>query len=827
MVTGALQDLRYSLRQLRKSPGFTIVVVLTLGLGIGANTALFSVVDAVLLRPLPYKDPQQLVAIHDELPGVNLHNAGMSVEEADDLQKQSGVFEQLSSVWSFDVNVTGGEKPERLEGLAVSPNYFSLLGANAALGRVFNPSDYRPGFFEGAILSDSLWRRMFGGDRTVLGRGIRLDNDLYTIIGVMPPDFRHPGHTLRADVDVILTAGYVAPPFPQPPKREIRLFPGAVARLKPGMTLQQAQAKLDNFVAQLRQRYPTEYPAAARWSVQLTPLHDEVVGSAGTMLFALLAAVSMVLLIACVNIASLLLARSSVRHREVALRQALGARAARLLRQLLTESVLLSLSGGVVALILGFWLKSVLLRMAPATLPRINEVSLNVRVLGFALGISLITGMAFGLAPALQLVSPRSMDVLKQGTRGSVVGLRQHRFLSALVISEFALSLVLMVGAGLLLRSFWKVLQVQPGFKTSYLVLAHLWLPVPNDPTQNPYLKLEKRTAFVRETLRRVKDLPGVEQAAIGTGSTPFSGQKALINFTIEGSAVASGESPAAEIGSLTPDFSSTLGMTLVRGRSFTDADNETGDRVALIDQTAAERYWPNQDPIGKRILLIAPGAILNPPRPTIIVGVLGRSKSEGLDLPYTPHLFFPGYQNVGIAMSIYARTSATAESLEGSIRGAVQSVDPNLPVFRVRAMDSIVSDSLASRRFALQLMGLFAVTALLLAAIGIYGVMAYFVTQRVREIGIRMALGAQRADVLKMVVSRGMMLASIGAGVGTVASLVAAQLIAGLLFGVSTHDPLTVVGFVAVLGSVALAANYVPARRAAKVDPMVALRYE
>jgi predicted permease len=326
---GFLQDVRFALRQLIKSPGFAIVVILTLGLGIGTNTALFSVVDAVLLRPLPYKNPQELVALHDDLPGVNLHDAGMSVQEADDLQNRSGVFTEVSAVWAFDVNITGGEKPERLEGVAVSPNYFAMLGAHSALGRVFTPADYRPGFFEGVVISDALWRRMFGADPNIIGHNIRADNDLYTIIGVMPPDFRHPGHTLRTDVDLWTTAGYIAVPFPQPSKREIRLFPGAMARLKPGLTLEQAQVKLDAFVSQLRQQYPTDYPAAARWSVQLSSLHKEVVSSTGTMLIALLTAVSTVLLIACVNIASLLLARSSVRHREIALRQALGARAGR------------------------------------------------------------------------------------------------------------------------------------------------------------------------------------------------------------------------------------------------------------------------------------------------------------------------------------------------------------------------------------------------------------------------------------------------------------------------------------------------------------------
>jgi putative ABC transport system permease protein len=826
-VSGLLQDLRYAFRQLRKSPGFTAVVVLTMALGIGANAALFSVVDAVLLRPLPYKDPQQLVAIHDELPGVNLHDAGMSVQEFDDLQTRSGVFDQVSPVWSFDVNVTGGEKPERLEGLAVSPNYFEMLGAHAALGRLFTASDYRPGFFEGAVISDGLWHRMFGADRSVLGRAIRLDNDLYTIVGVTPAGFRNPAHGLRGEADVILTAGYIAAPFPAPSKREIRLSPGAIGRLKPGLTLEQAQVKIDAFVSQLRQQYATDYPATARWSVQLKSLNDEIVGKSGTVLLLLLSAVGMVLLVACVNIASLLLARSSVRHREMALRQALGARTRRLLRQVLTESVLLSLAGGILALALSYWLKDALLQIVPGSIPRLSEVSLNIHVLGFALVVSLITGFAFGLAPAWQLTSPLPMDELRQGTRGSLVGLRQHRFLSVLVVSEFALSLVLMVGAGLLLRSFSKVLQVSPGFDAKHLVLAHVWLPVPNDPTQNPYLRQEKRAELVRETLRRVSALPGVEEAAIGSANAPFSGQHILTNFTIEGSSTSNGESPAAQVVAFTPGFQRTLGMTVVRGRSFTDADNEAGAPVALIDQTAAERYWPNQDPLGKQILLQIPGPRVNPLRLTTIVGILARTKGEALDLPYSPHIVFPAYQVFGTVLSIYARTSASPESLQDAISRAVQSIDPNLPVFGVRAMHSILTDSLAPRRFALELMGLFAASALLLAAIGIYGVMAYFVSQRVREIGIRMALGARRADVLALVVSRGMVLAGSGAGIGVAASLMAGRLISGLLFGVSPHDPLTVGAFAAVLAGVALAANYIPAHRATKVDPMVTLRYE
>jgi predicted permease len=824
-----LQDVRYGLRMVRKSRAFTIVVLLTLALGIGANTALFSVVDAVLLRPLPYPEPRQLVAIHDDIPGANLEDAGMSVQELDDLQNRSGIFDQVSAVIPIDANVTGREKPERIEGLGVSPNYFSLLGVKAALGRVFVPSDYRPGNFEGVVISHGLWRRMFGGDPAVVGQTVRLDSDPSTIIGVMPPEFRHPGHTLRSDVDVWACAGYIAPPFPTPPKREIRLFPGAIGRIRPGLTVAQAQSKLDAFVAGLRRQYPTEYPESGRWTVQLAPLHQEVVGTTGTTLFVLLAAVGVVLLIACVNIASLLLARSSVRHREVAVRQALGASASHLVRQMLTENVVLSLGGGVLALVLTFTLKGLLLQFVPSTLPRLQEVGVNSHVLLFALGISLITGLAFGLAPALQLADRGLMDELRQGTRGAAVGHRQHRFLSGLVISEFALSLVLLVGAGLLVRSFWKVLQVQPGFETSHLVMAHLWLPFPDDPNLNPYLKPEKRAVFAREVLRRISGLPGVQSAVIGSANTPFSGERALVNFTLEGNVTGTGELPAAEFGSLTPDFSRTIGMPLLRGRSFTDADNETGNPVVLVDQTAAERYWPNQDPIGKRILQNIqniPG-VLMAPQWTTIVGIVGRTKSEGLDAPYSAHIFVPSYQNVTLSMTIYVRAAASAESLQNTIRAAVQSVDPNLPVFGVRTMEDVVSDSLASRRFALQLMALFAATALLLAAIGIYGVMAYFVSQRVREIGIRMALGAQREDVLKIVVSQGMSLALIGVLLGVGASLLVTNLLSGLLFGVSAHDPITMIAFAALLAAVALAANYVPAHRATKIDPMVALRYE
>ena len=479
-----LQDIRYGLRLLGKSPGFTAVIVLTLALGIGANTALFSVVDAVLLRPLPYQQPAQLVAVKVDMPGANLVDLGMSQPELDNFQKDSGVFEQISAVWPISANITGREKPERVEANAVSTNYFTLLGVKPALGRVFNAGDSREGFSEGAVISDSLWHKMFGGNPNVLGTSFRLDTDLYTIVGIMPPEFRHPGRTLGQDVEVWVAAGFAAAPFPKPPVRAQRFIPGAIARLSPGLSVAQAQAKLDAYAAELQKQYPTDYPATAQWKPHVVPLQQEIVGNSNLMLILLLAAVAAVLLIACVNIASLLLARSSTRHREIALRQALGASSWRLIRQTLTESLVLSLCGWALAVPVSFGLKTLLLTLVPSNLPRLSEITLNGRALLFAFLISLFTGLLFGVAPALQSSDRRLMDKLNQGSRGVGIGSRQHRFLSGLVISEFALSLVLMVGAGLLIRSFWKVLEVQPGFNSEHVVTAQVWLPVPNDPKE-------------------------------------------------------------------------------------------------------------------------------------------------------------------------------------------------------------------------------------------------------------------------------------------------------------------------------------------------------
>jgi len=818
------QDLKYGARMLAKRPGFTAIAVLTLSLGIGANTAIFSVVDAVLLRPLPFPHPEQLVLVRDDLTGRQVEDVGMSVLELKDLQERSGVFEQVSAVWPVDANLTGSDRPERVELLAVSPNYFSLLGASAQLGRVFGPQDEALGFAEGVIISDGLWRRLFGADPNVLGRKVRADNDLYTIIGVMPPGFRHPGRTLRNDVELWGTAGFAANPF-GPPVRAQRILPGAIARLKPGLSVQQAQAQLDAFVANLRKEFPNDYPAEAGWAVRLLPAHENLVGNVRTTLMVLLAAVGCVLLIGCVNIANLLLARSSARQREMAIRLALGASRLRLVMQLLNESLLLALLGGGLALLVVAWVMDLLLRLVPANIPRLHEVGFNGSVLGFAFLVSVMTGILFGLVPALQASRPDVLANLKEGSQSSGSGIRQLRFRGFLIVVEFALSLVLMIGAGLLLRSFGRLLEVDAGFNPHNVLMARIWLPVPNNPELDPYRPVAKRVAFVREVLRRTSALPGVQYAAVGGGNgVPLIGPHNSATFTIEDRPDEVTNSSLVQVSGVSPDYFRALGTPLVRGRFFAERDDDQAPRVALIDEAMARRFWPNEDPVGKRLKFGRRGS--NAPWMTV-VGIVGNIKTDGLDLPDQPHLYLSILQNPGYAMAVYLRTGSSPVSLTQALRQQVQAVDANLPVFGERSMEDLVSASLAQRRFAMQVVGIFGAVALLLAGIGIYGVMAYSVSQRTREIGIRLALGASPSNILRWVLRQGMLLTLAGVAVGLLGALALTRLLRSLLFGVAPTDPVTYAGLAVLLASVALVACWVPARRATRVDPMVALRYE
>jgi len=823
-VNTLLQDLRYAFRTLRNKPGFTFVAVLTLALGIGANTAIFSLINAVVLRPLPFPRPEEIVLIRDDLTGRQIEDIGLSVDELKDLQERSGVFEQVSAVWPVDANLTGSDRPERIELLGVSPNYFSLLGAKAQLGRIFGPQDQAQGFAEGVVISDGLWRRLFGSDPNILGRKVYADTDLYTIVGVMPPGFRHPGKTLRNDVEMWASAGYSANPF-GPPVRAQRILPGAIARLKPGMNLQQAQAKIDAFVANLRNEYPKEYPPEAGWSVRLLSAHDELVGNVRTTLFVLMGAVGVVLLIGCVNLANLTLARASGRRREMAIRLALGANRRRLIFQLLTESVVLAILGGAVALAVLVTLSSVMLKFLPSDLPRLNEIQIDFGVLAFVFVVSILTGLLFGIVPAIQSSRFNVIANLKEGSQGGGFGLANNRFRSALVIVEFALSLVLMIGAGLLLRSFARLLDVNPGFNPQNVLVARIWLPVPNNPELDPYRDPAKRAGFVKEVLRRAASLPGVRYAAIGNGNAvPLVGTKNLGGFTIENDSTSNTSIPTAQVSSVSPNYFRTIETPLIRGRFFEDTDDLKAGPVVIIDEALASRYFADRDPLGQRIK--RGGRASNAPWMTI-VGIVGNIKSDGFDKPEQPHLYFPAFQAPNYAMAVYLRTDVAPTSLSQPLREQVQGVDRDLPVFGERTLEQLVSDSLSRRRFALQVVGLFGILALLLASVGIYGVIAYSVNQRTREIGIRVALGASRTAILRWVLKQGLLLIAAGIAIGLLAAFAATRLLRTMLFGIGPTDVVTYVGLALLLTAVALIACYIPARRATRVDPLVALRAE
>jgi predicted permease len=823
-MTSFFQDLRYAARTLLKSPAFAIVAVVTLALGIGANVAIFSVVYGVLLRPLPFAHPEQLVRIFDDLQGPNTPDVGMSAPELWDLEDRSGVFQEVSAVAPGNSAVGGGERTVRAEALITSPDYFELLGAKPELGRVYTRQDSVPGFLEPLVIGDGFWRRNFGSDPTVIGRKMSLDRDLYTIVGVMPAGFRHPGRTLDTDVEVWLAAGFSGQPFPVPADRTLRLIPAAIGRLKPGMTVAQAQSQLDGYVGQLAREYPAAYPAASKWSLRLVSVQEDLVGGQRTQLFILFGAVGLVLLIACVNIANLLLARSSGRRREIAIRLAMGASRMRLARQLLTESTLLAVISGVVALVTVLFLKNAIVSMAPADIPRLNEVDVSGKVLFFAFVISLCTGVLFGLAPALQASSPDQVENLREGGRGSGTSRRHSRLSRILVVSEVALSIVLLAGAGLLLRSFWQVLQVRPGFNPSHLTTVQIWIPQPNNPDMDPYGPMEKRAAFLMEVYRRVSRLPGVEESAIaGNDTLPMNSGRNYSPFSIQGRVADSERSPVADIAIVDTRYFHTMEVPLMAGRNFTATDTSTTQAVAVIDQTLARRYWPDQDPLGQQVKFgFGPG-----PKGVTIVGVVGDIKSDGFAAASVPHIYVAMGQFAPINAVLFLRGRGDAQRLGEAVRQVVGSMDANVAVHSVSTMDQIIARSVADRRFALELLGVFAAVALLLAAIGIYGVMSYAFSQRTHEVGIRMALGAQRVDILRMALVEGMRIVAIGLVVGLAGAAVMTRFFQSMLFNVAPSDPLTFLSASAMLVGVAFFACYIPAQRATRVDPLVALREE
>ena len=825
------QDLRFSLRMLRKSPGFAAVAILTIALGIGATTAIFSVVDATLLEPLPYPQSEQLVSIQDNLPGVGAQDAGLSEPEWQDLQ-HSGIFEYVSPTQFDENNLTGSSQPARVRLLIVAPNYFALLGVQPKLGRGFDPQDHSPGLIPEVVISDGLWKRAFGSDPDILSKSVRMDTDLYRIVGVMPAGFDAPGRTAEErNIEVWAATSFYGAPMPDHPRRSGRYLPTAIARLKSGLTIASAQSRVDALIASLQKQFAADYPLQNAWMVRLVPLKERVVGNVRQSLVLLLGAVGLVLLIGCVNVANLLLARASARGHEMALRRALGATQARLTRQLLTESLLLSLFGGIAGLAILFLVKDFLLQLVPENLPRLNEISISWSVLLFALIASVVSGVLFGLAPALQAGRLDLNHALKQEGRASTGSGERARTRRGLVITEFALSLVLMIAAGLLLRSFWDLLNVQLGFSPQSVITVRTRLPEPNDPSIDKYATASQEAAFVRELIRRCTMLSGVEEVAIGdTASIPLDESlrdlklisEGQFLFTVEGRDVQSDHSTVVERSSVSPDYFHLLGIPLLRGRLFNELDNDNTPQVAVVNQAMAQSYWRNEDPLGKRFKAAKAGA------PWIaVVGVIANARTQSLAQADAPQIYLDLYQTGAKRLAILLRGHLRTAAVADEVREQVQSLDPTLPVSGAQTLNETVSASRSQRRFSMEMVGLFALTALLLAGLGIYGVISYLVSERTHEIGIRLALGASRSNILRIVLRQGLGLAIAGAALGLACALIVSHLMASLLYGVRPTDPLTFAGVAFLFIGVAVLACYLPARRAMKVDPMVALRCE
>jgi putative ABC transport system permease protein len=824
-------DIRYALRLLRKSPAFTAIAVLTIALGIGATTAIFSVVNATLLQALPYTQAEQLVSIEADFPGAGARDIGMSQPEWQDVQR-SGIFEYVSPTWFDENNLTGALQPTHVRILIVAPNYFALLGVKPQLGRAFNPEDHSPGLLEEVVISDGLWKRAFGSDPQILDKSVRLDTDLYQIVGVTPPSFDAPGRTAEErNIEVWAATSFYGTPLPDNPPRNRRFLPTAVARVKPGLTIAEAQSRVNALVASLQKEFPGDYPLQSAWSVRLVPLQERVVGNVRQSLILLLGAVALVQLIGCVNVANLLLARACARGREMALRQALGAGRRRLITQLLTESIFLSLLGGIVGFVILLCTKQYLLQLLPESFPRLTNISISWSVLLFALVSSLVTGAVFGLAPALHAGRVDLTHALKEAARGSTGSGEQARTRRMLVITEFALSVVLMIAAGLLLRSFWDLLNVRLGFSPQNVIAVRTRLPAPNFPKNDLYSNAAQETPFLREVLRRAKTLPGVQEVAIGdTASVPLDQSLRELKVisegqflpTFEGQDIQSDQPAAVERSSVTPNYFHLLEIPLLRGRFLGESDDDKAPQVAVINEAFARTYWPSQDPLGRRFKRNR----VDSPWITV-VGVIANARTESLAQTEVPQIYLSLYQSAYRRLAIFLRGHFDMDAIPRQVREQVQAVDPTLPISGSQTLNETVSASLAERRFSMEMIALFALTALLLAGLGIYGVISYMVSERTHEIGIRIALGAERRSIMQMVLRQGLGLAIAGAAVGVVGAVVVSHLMAGLLYGVRPTDPLTFASVAILLIAVALLACYIPARRALRVDPVIALRHE
>jgi putative ABC transport system permease protein len=804
-VESLFSDIRFGLRSLKSAPATTAIALLALALGIGANTAIFSVVNGVLLTPLPYPQPERLVLLSSSNPKAGFPRFSLSPPDFDDFHRQSRSFTGLAAMANGSVNLTGRGEPEVLELGRVSADFFPVLNLRPLLGRTFRPDEDTPANRHVALLSHGLWQRRFGADPKVVGQGLLLDGESYTVVGVAPPGFDFPR---KRDLWV---------PLADEPAKSSRgaHFLSSLGRLRPGVSVGQAQAEMSGIAARLAKQYPDSNEG---WGMLVLPLQQVVVEKIRPALLVLLWVVAAVLLIACLNVANLLLARLAARGREISIRTALGAGRGRLIRQLLTESVLLSLLGGALGLLLAYWGTRALVALNPAAIPRAEAIGLDSRVLGFTLVLSVAAGLFFGLFPAFHDPGAGLHESLKEGGRALSGGRRGRFARQLLALAEVAIALVLLVMAGVLLRSFSRLSAVDPGFRPGGVLTLDL------SPSEAKYPDPARLSLFYRELLGRVSALPGVEHAAT-VFPLPLGGKNFFLGFAVFGRPVSSSDSDSATVRRVSPELFRTLGIRLVRGRVFDLRDTVEAPKVAVVNERMAAAIWPHGDAIGQRL------TFGDPEKPGVtwmtVVGVVNDVKQQALSEEPSFEVYQPQLQDPEGASTLVVRSTGDPEALTASIRRTVLGLDPDLPVYRVRKLSAVVAESLAQNRLSTVLLGLFAGLALVLAAVGVYGVISYSVTQRMHEMGIRMALGAHRGDVLRLVIRQGMSLVGIGLLLGLLGAFFATRVLAGLVYGVSTKDPATFVFVPTLLASVALLANYLPARRATRVDPQVALRQE
>jgi predicted permease len=807
-----LQDLRYGFRMLMKRRSFTAVAVLALALGIGANTAIFSVVNAVLLRPLPFKEPERLVAVWETNAklGAEMRNRNeVAMGNFLDWRTQNKVFEQLGALFFANVNLTGTGEPERIQSMVVTTNLFQTLGVQPAAGRAFLPEEENVNSPRACIISHGLWQRRFGSDPGVLGRTLTLNGNPSTVVGIMPQGFQLQ-FPVSMQVDMWMPMRIDATVAAD--RQAHYLY--VVGRLGRGVSLEQAQSGMSAVAGQLQQQFPE---TNAEKGANVLSLHKQLVGEVQPYLYVLFGAVGFVLLIACANVANLLLARTAARQREIAIRTALGARRRRLVRQLLTESIMLAALGGLLGLLLAYWGVDLLIALSPADVPRLNEVGLHGPVFAWTLLVSLLTGVLFGLAPALQASNPDLNEALKESGGRSTGGLKSSRLRSLLVVSEVALALVLLVGAGLMIRSFIELQQTSPGFEATNLLTMNISLP------RQKYKESGQANVFFNQLFERVRAMPGVVSVG-GIDPLPLSGSNATMGFVMQGGpALAPADRPEVGERTVTPDYFKAMGIPLIKGRALTEADREDTPRALIINEALARKYWPNEEALGKRLGFDEADKQVW----WEVVGIVGNVKHERLDREAKPEMYVPYQQSPKNFMSLVVRTAADPAGMAAAVRSQVLAVDPDQPVFDIKTMDERLSKSVAQSRFTMLLLAVFSGLALTLSAVGVYGVMAYTVTQRTHEIGVRVALGAQQRDVLKLVLGQGMKWTLAGVGVGLAAALILTRVMSSLLYGVTATDPLTFIAVAALLSAVALLACFIPARRALKVDPMEALRYE